>query len=95
MLADEVTHVKMGSRWLREVTEDDPDRRAAALEFQKIVDRVFSLGGQRGETPESAIKLARQFREMAGFTTDEIDEIADIAADEAKRLAEMREAVGI
>jgi len=95
MLADEVTHVKMGSRWLREVTEDDPERRTAALEFQKIVDRVFSLGGQRGETPESAIKLARQFREMAGFTTDEIDEIADIAAEEAERLAEMREAAGV
>ena len=26
MLADEVTHVKMGSDWLRRVTEHDPDR---------------------------------------------------------------------
>jgi len=35
MLADEVTHVKMGSDWLRRVTENDPERRARALEFQK------------------------------------------------------------
>jgi uncharacterized ferritin-like protein (DUF455 family) len=95
MLADEVTHVKMGSKWLREVTKDDLDRRNAALEFQKIVDRVFSLGGQRGETPESAIKLARQFREMAGFTHEEIDEIADIAAEEAVRIAKLTEAAAV
>ena len=80
MLADEVTHVKMGSKWLREVTKDDPARRKAALEFQKVVDGIFSLGGQRGETPDAAIKLARRFREMAGFTSEEIDEIADESA---------------
>ena len=27
MLADEVTHVKMGSDWLRRLTDKDPDRR--------------------------------------------------------------------
>ncbi|HEY4611154.1 MAG TPA: DUF455 family protein, partial [Ilumatobacteraceae bacterium] len=31
MLADEVTHVKMGSDWLRAVTEKDPERRKKAL----------------------------------------------------------------
>jgi len=45
MLADEVTHVKMGSDWLRRLTADDPERRKDALEFQKIVDKLFSLGG--------------------------------------------------
>ena len=35
MLADEVTHVKMGSDWLRRLTEKDPERREAALEFQR------------------------------------------------------------
>ena len=29
MLADEVTHVKMGSDWLRRITADDPERRQA------------------------------------------------------------------
>ncbi|MDQ3106609.1 MAG: DUF455 family protein [Actinomycetota bacterium] len=79
MLADEVTHVKMGSDWLRKITADDPERRARALEFQKVVDKLFSLGGGRGEEEDSAIKLARRFRELAGFTTEEIDEIRDIS----------------
>src|SRR5439155_1270126 len=35
MLADEVTHVKMGSDWLRRVTANDPERRKAALDFQR------------------------------------------------------------
>jgi uncharacterized ferritin-like protein (DUF455 family) len=82
MLADEVTHVKMGSKWLREVTKDDIERRNAALEFQRVVDGIFSLGGQRGDSPDAAIKLARRFREMAGFTTQEIDEIAEVSAEQ-------------
>ncbi|MGI8793125.1 MAG: DUF455 family protein [Acidimicrobiales bacterium] len=87
MLADEVTHVKMGSDWLRRITADDPERRERALEFQRIVDKLFSGGGFRGEGSESPIKLARRFREMAGFTDAEVDEIAGLAqqaADEAK-----------
>ena len=39
MLADEVTHVKMGSDWLRRLTENDPERRERALEFQRTVDK--------------------------------------------------------
>ena len=53
MLADEVTHVKMGSDWLRKVTEKDPDRRKKALEFQQVVDKLFSFGGARGDHEES------------------------------------------
>jgi len=79
MLADEVTHVKMGSDWLRRLTADDPDRRARALEFQRVVDKLFSLGGARGEEDDSPILLARRFRELAGFNTDEIDEIASLS----------------
>jgi len=79
MLADEVTHVKMGSDWLRRITEKDPDRRARALEFQRVVDKLFSGGGFRGDDEDSPIKLARRFRELAGFSTEEIDEIGDLA----------------
>ena len=79
MLADEVTHVKMGSDWLRRLTDDDPERRARALDFQRTVDKLFSLGGFRGETEENPIQLARNFRQLAGFSTDEIDELAEIA----------------
>ena len=81
MLADEVTHVKMGSDWLRRLTETDPARRERALEFQRIVDKLFSIGGARGESEDSPIKLARRFRELAGFTTEEVDEIAALSAE--------------
>ena len=84
MLADEVTHVKMGSDWLRRLTEKDPERRERALEFQRIVDKLFSFGGFRGEDEDSPIKLARRFRELAGFSNDEIDEITEISK-EARR----------
>ncbi|HVE94705.1 MAG TPA: DUF455 family protein [Acidimicrobiales bacterium] len=81
MLADEVTHVKMGSDWLRRLTATDPERRERALEFQRVVDKLFSIGGVRGEGKDSPIKLARRFRELAGFTTEEVDEIAALSAE--------------
>ncbi len=92
MLADEVTHVRMGSKWLRSVTEGDPERRKAALEFQKVVDGLFNFRGQRGEEVDSPIRLAREFRKMAGFTDDEVDDIAETSLKqrtelEAERLA--------
>jgi len=91
MLADEVTHVKMGSDWLRRLTADDPDRRARALEFQKVVDKLFSIGGARGEEDDSPIRLARRFRELAGFRTEEIDEIAELSLQSRRELDSYRE----
>jgi len=79
MLADEVTHVKMGSDWLRKVTEQDPERRKKALEFQSVVDKMFSFGGTRSDSEESPIGLARRFRELAGFTDGEVAEIAEVS----------------
>ncbi len=79
MLADEVTHVKMGSDWLRRLTADDKERQARALEFQRVVDKLFSLGGFRGEEEDSPVRLARRFRELAGFDQSEMDTLADIA----------------
>jgi uncharacterized ferritin-like protein (DUF455 family) len=79
MLADEVTHVKMGSDWLRRLTENDPERREKALEFQSVVDKLFSYGGTRSDSEESPIGLARRFRELAGFTETEVEEIAEVS----------------
>ncbi len=79
MLADEVTHVKMGSDWLRRITEGDPERRKKALEFQSVVDKLFSYGGTRSDSHESPIGLARRFRELAGFSNEEVDEIAEVS----------------
>jgi uncharacterized ferritin-like protein (DUF455 family) len=80
MLADEVTHVKMGSDWLRKITAKDPERQKRALEFQKAVDKLFSFGSFRGETEESPVHLARHFRQLAGFDEGEITQLVDIAA---------------
>ena len=81
MLADEVTHVKMGSDWLRRLTAKDPERQKQALDFQRAVDKLFSFGGFRGEEQENPIHLARRFRALAGFTEDEITELVDVAAE--------------
>ena len=80
MLADEVTHVKMGSDWLRRLTANDKERQKNALEFQRTVDKLFSFGGFRGEDEMSPIHLARKFRSMAGFSDDEITELVDVTA---------------
>ena len=81
MLADEVTHVKMGSDWLRRLTVTDPQRLKEALDFQKAVDKLFSFGGFRGEQEQNPVHLARHFRQLAGFSDDEIEELVDIAAE--------------
>ena len=80
MLADEVTHVKMGSDWLRRLTAKDPERQKAALDFQRAVDHLFSFGGFRGEDEENPIHLAKKFRRLAGFTDEEITDLVDVAA---------------
>ena len=80
VFADEVTHVKMGSDWLRKVTANDPQRQKDALEFQKAVDKLFSFGGFRGERDDNPVHLARNFRKLAGFSEEEIDELVDISA---------------
>jgi len=92
MLADEVTHVKMGSDWLRRLTEKDADRRQRALDFQRTVDKLFSFGGFRGESDENPVHLARKFRSLAGFTEAEIVELVDVAAEAAAEATAMAEA---
>ena len=92
MLADEVTHVKMGSDWLRRLTDKDPERRERALEFQRTVDSIFNLGGFRGDDEENVIQLARRFRELAGFTEEENDSLSALAresTEQARQMAEM------
>ncbi|HZT66444.1 MAG TPA: DUF455 family protein [Acidimicrobiales bacterium] len=83
MLADEVTHVKMGSDWLRQLTANDPERRERALEFQRTIDKLFSFNGGRSNSEDSPIILSRRFRQLAGFSDDEIEEIGRLG-DEAR-----------
>jgi hypothetical protein len=72
------------------VTAGDAERRSQALSFQRTVDSLFNFRGIRGEDDGAAIRLARKFREMAGFSTEEIDSIAaDAAADRQQRQTEL------
>jgi uncharacterized ferritin-like protein (DUF455 family) len=90
MLADEVTHVKMGSDWLRRITKDDPERQKNAIDFQRTVDKLFSFGGFRGEAEENPIHLARKFRSLAGFDDEEIADLVDAAAEAMAEAEAMR-----
>jgi uncharacterized ferritin-like protein (DUF455 family) len=78
--ADEVTHVRFGQVWSKALTENDPERRQRVVAFQRKVDRAFSLGGLRGSydgaNQEAFLPLAVELRKLAGFTDDDIAEVA-------------------
>jgi len=90
VLADEITHVRMGSKWMRKLTEGDPERLKKAQEFQAGIDELFSFGtrtsidkvamikqkvGDREIEIEGATTIAREARLLAGFTEEEIDRL--------------------
>jgi len=78
--ADEVTHVRFGQVWSKALTDNDPERRQKVVAFQRKVDRAFSLGGLRGSydgaNTEKFLPLAVEFRKLAGFTDDDIADVA-------------------
>ena len=62
------------------------------LEFQIIVYKMFSYGGIRSDSDESSLGIARRFRELAGFTSDENEHIADLGLQALEeRKAQIRE----
>jgi uncharacterized ferritin-like protein (DUF455 family) len=77
VLADEITHVRMGSKWLNKLTEGDPERRRRAIAFQETIDERFNLGGVRqdGAHDEVPISIATEARRLAGFTEEEIERL--------------------
>ncbi len=80
VLADEITHVRFGSEWVKEFTKADPEYLKRTQDFRREVDRRFSFGGARSARSDAAIQLAVQDRLDAGFTQAEIDEIATLSA---------------
>ena len=74
VLADEITHVRMGSQWMRKLTEGDPERLKRALEFQDRIDDMFNFGGGRRAREDVKsdagpfITIAREARLLAGFS---------------------------
>ncbi len=85
VLADELTHVRFGSEWVKEFTKADPARAKAAKDFQREVDKQFSLGGARSDRKDAAIPIAWEDRKEAGFTEEELGELAALAAEGPQR----------
>src|SRR5216683_2521395 len=96
VLADEITHVRMGSQWMRKLTEGDPERLQRAQDFQENIDNLFNFQGGRTtqetspQVPidigdkqinfDATITIAREARLLAGFTDEEIDRLYRAAA---------------
>jgi uncharacterized ferritin-like protein (DUF455 family) len=85
VLADELTHVRFGSEWVREFTKDDPERFQRAQEFRKQVDKQFSFGGSRSDREDAAIPIAWEDRKEAGFSEAELRELAQISGEGPSR----------
>jgi hypothetical protein len=83
VLADEITHVRMGSKWMRKLTEGDPERLAAAQAFQDDLDSELNYRGRRRAREDIAVDddalvaIARESRLLAGFTEEEIQRLVD------------------
>lgn len=96
VLADEITHVRMGSKWMRKLTEGDPERLKRAQDFQDNIDNLFNFQGGRTskeaapQVPipvgankvdfDATITIAREARMLAGFTSEEIDRLFKAAS---------------
>jgi uncharacterized ferritin-like protein (DUF455 family) len=85
VLADELTHVRFGSEWVKEFTKGDPERFKAAREFQRVVDKQFSFGGSRSDREDAAIPIAWEDRKEAGFSDEELSELAQLSGEGPSR----------
>ena len=80
VLADELTHVRFGSEWVKEFTKDDPERFKRTQEFRKQVDKQFSFGGARSDREDAAVPIAWEDRKEAGFSEEELRELTQLSA---------------
>ena len=85
VLADELTHVRFGSEWVKEFTKDDPERFKRAQDFRKQVDKQFSFGGARSDREDAAIPIAWEDRKEAGFTDEELTELTQLSGEGPKK----------
>ena len=84
VLADELTHVRFGSEWVKQFTASDPERARRAREFQTETERRFNFGGGR--------EIARDERLEAGFSEAELEELDAIVAEGPSRTTLVRAA---
>ncbi len=85
VLADELTHVRFGSEWVREFTRKDPDRLQRAQDFRREVDKRFNFGGARSAEKGAAIPIAWEDRREAGFSEEELEELAALTSEGPQR----------
>jgi uncharacterized ferritin-like protein (DUF455 family) len=85
VLADELTHVRFGSEWVKEFTKDDPERFKRAQDFRRQVDKQFSFGGARSDREDAAIPIAWEDRKEAGFTDAELEELTQLSGEGPKK----------
>ncbi len=85
VLADELTHVRFGSDWVKEFTKDDPERFQRAQEFRRQVDKQFSFGGARSDREDAAIPIAWEDRKEAGFTDEELSDLVQLSGSGPKK----------
>ena len=85
MLADELTHVRFGSEWVREFTRNDEARFKKAQDFRREVDKRFNFGGARSAEKGAAIPIAWEDRLEAGFTKEELEELAALTSEGPQR----------
>jgi hypothetical protein len=75
----------MGSKWMRKLTEGDPERLAKAQAFQDMVDEVFNFRGGRLAQEDienddgQVVAIAKEARMLAGFTEEEIQRLINSA----------------
>jgi uncharacterized ferritin-like protein (DUF455 family) len=81
VLADELTHVRFGSEWVREFTKDDPEHLKRTQEYRRTVDKQFSFGGARSDREDAAIPIAWDDRLEAGFTEEELKDLAQLSGE--------------
>jgi uncharacterized ferritin-like protein (DUF455 family) len=79
VLADEITHVRFGSEWVREFTKGDPDYLKRTQDYRRTVDKQFSFGGARSDREDAAIRIAWDDRLEAGFSEEELKELAELS----------------
>jgi uncharacterized ferritin-like protein (DUF455 family) len=79
VLADELTHVRFGSEWVKEFTKGDPEHFKRTQEFRKEVDKRFSFGGARSDREDAAIPIAWEDRREAGFSEEELTELTELS----------------
>ncbi|MFQ5699242.1 MAG: ferritin-like domain-containing protein [Myxococcota bacterium] len=85
VLADELTHVRFGSNWVREFTKGDPEHLKRTQDFRREVDRRFNFGGARSNDKDAAIPIAWDDRIEAGFTEEELEDLVRLGGEGPSR----------